>query len=724
MISVPPEPPVPRIAPGVELHSLPEGGGEVLLDRARRLRLSPEALWLLEQIDGRTTLADLAARLSTRFDRVIGADEAADLVQRTLVTNGLATLAPADTARPPRLHRVRRATLASEAAVRTWARRLARFAPPALLPVLGLASAVTAAIAIGRGGATWSSPAAWVPALPLVALSLLVHEWAHAIALARAGGSPGAITLRLRGLLVSLSSDLAGFDALPRRDRVAVDIAGVSGQLVVAGLAGVAWLSAGVTPPAPALVAVLASVALNLLPGAGTDGRWLLDDLARRTPSDLVRRRVSPVRWIERFARVAAWRGRIALGRVADRDTHHLLPVFVSASFPQWSAGRLRRHCARHMVSRELTRLDHDDVARGARADEIRHPHSIRELRRANQGAVVCAMHIGPFHYVPVALGELGCDMVGYAAPGPHGTYAEHWRESARRLGTRFDVLSPRSNRDALRAVRAVQAGRMLVVFMDGQHATSREHHRADFRFMGNDLYMRIGAALLAHRAGAPIVLAASHREGLARRVVEFSDPLPPPVDGSNEAAIARTAEMYAWFERVVAKYPEQWAGWVWPMLHWRATGASPRATLAEVEAALERARRALAGEPRRVRLAADPTRANWIEWNAERLVVHGPARRVLVASPLACSLLDAAFRRARIADLPRRLGETARTSWRPRSRDWCWRSWRRSRTDAASGGKRRSRRPSGCAQPVHQREDALAFGVRRQQQQVARKRP
>lgn len=199
----------------------------------------------------------------------------------------------------------------------------------------------------------------------------------------------------------------------------------------------------------------------------------------------------------------------------------------------------------------------------------------------------------------------------------------------------------------------------MVVLYMDGQHGAGerRDQHRADFRFCGSELFMRTGPAFLARRAGVPILPAIAFRQGLARRVVEFGAPLPPP-DGDDEASlVARTAELYRWFEPHVHEHPEQWPGWLYPIMHWRATGSTPTATRAEYDAAVARAASGLAGG--RATLQCDPTRTGWIEVSREILLVHGPSRRVLQGDPTTRALLSAAERRVRLRDLPRRLGES-----------------------------------------------------------------
>jgi lauroyl/myristoyl acyltransferase len=407
-------------------------------------------------------------------------------------------------------------------------------------------------------------------------------------------------------------------------------------------------------PCAPALLLLVLLVIADLLPLPGTDGRWLLDDLRRHDPGDTLRRWVSPARWLACvFERLRA-RVLVAAGRDDHHELARLLPVFVSASFPEWSARRLRRHASANLEMVAVVQRDQRALLAGATTDDIRHVRPVRKLLGEGRGAVVCGMHVGPFMYVSDALMRLGARVLVYAAANQQRNWGATWTESARRRGASLELLSPASTRDAMRAVRAVREGAFLHLLMDGQNSLKRDQHRADFRFLGNDLYLRTGPALLARHAGAPIVLAASWYQGVARRVVEFSDPLPPLEDGSDAALVARTAEMYAWFEQRVARVPEQWDGWVWPLMHWRATGSAPTATAAEIERETRRALEALAGG---ARLHAEPTRVNMIELRGEHLIVHGPERRVLLGDAVASRVLHEAFRHTRVRELPARTG-------------------------------------------------------------------
>lgn len=649
---------IPRLADRTELLARPEGL-EAVVAGQRRLRLSPEVAWLVSQLDGRQTVKAIAEHLGARLGRAVTPAQAHDLLERTLVTHGIATF-DAATGRPmARPHRVR--TLHSGAQVAATARRLTLLAHPAVMLVL----ATAAAIALGQAGARaeaadWRAPLGWALALPLAALSLWAHEWMHAIAFARAGGVPGAITLAT-GRGPRLSTELPGVRTFPRGARLAVDVAGVHMQWVMAGALAALALGGDGPMPLPALAAIGLLAIFNSVPHSGSDGAWFMRDL-----DDAASDRITRLPALGRLMHLQRERLKIEmaarLGGDASPMISRVLPTMLAMSFPKATPSWRRAVAKESAVTRLWFVRDTNAIAAGERPEQIRHASVIRTLRAQGSGALVCSMHLGPFPYVPVALAELGCSVMAYAAEDVRAGVEGSWLEAARHQGASFEALTASSSRDALRAVRGLREGKFLALYMDGQFAASRDQHRSDFRFLGQDLYMRTGPALLAASAKVPIVLAACYWDALGRRIVSFSNPIPPPASRDDAAIIARTAELYRWFEPIVAARPAQWPGWAWPIQHWRQTGGSPTATREQFDQAITEAGAALRGESANARLRSDDTHAQWLELNGERLLLDGPGRRVLAASALSCAVLDTAHRQTRLRDLPRRLGQPSET--------------------------------------------------------------
>ncbi|MEO7867167.1 MAG: hypothetical protein ABIU54_05980 [Candidatus Eisenbacteria bacterium] len=647
---------IPQLTARTELLDRPEGL-EAVVAGQRRLRLSPEAAWLVSQLDGRLTVEGIAERLGARLGRAVTPAQARDLLERTLVSQGIATFGAAAARHRIRRHRVH--TVHPGAFVAATARRLAILAHPAVMLALAAGAAVVLGQVVTQAQPDdWHAPLGWALAPPLAALSLWAHEWMHAIAFARAGGVPGAITLTPGGGL-RLSTELPKVRSLPRGKRLAVDLAGVYAHWVLAGAAAALAFIGGGPLPLPALAAMVLLAVLNLVPYPGSDGARLLQDLFQDAGDDRIARMPRLGRLVqlqmERFKLEMVAR----MGGGASPMVSRVLPTMLAMSFPSASPAWLRTVARKSAVARVWFVRDTKAIAAGERVEQIRHASVIRGLRAQGRGALVCSMHLGPFPYVPVALAELGCSVMAYASEDVRAGVESSWIEAARHQGASFEALTARSSRDALRAVRGLREGRFLALYMDGQFAASRDQHRSDFRFLGQDLYMRTGPALLAASAKVPIVLAACYWDGIGRRMVEFSDPIPPPESRDDNAIIARTAELYRWFEPIVAARPGQWPGWAWPIQHWRRTGNSPTATREAFEHAIREAGSALRGESGNVRLVADDTLAQWLEMNGERLLIDGPGRRVLAASPLACDVLEAAHRRTRLRELPQRLSQT-----------------------------------------------------------------
>lgn len=649
-------PAIPRVADRIELLERPEGL-EAVVAGQRRLRLSAEAAWLIGQLDGRLTVDGIAERLEARLGHPVSPAQARELLERTLITHGIATFEPVRRGRPVRRHRVR--VLHPAAQVGPVARSIAVLAHPVTMLVLSGGALFVLARAFATATlADWRAPLGWILALPLAAFSLWAHEWLHAAAFVRGGGVPGPITFTQTAAF-RFTTELPDVRRLPRAARLIVDIAGVYAQWVIAGSVAALAMANGTPLPMPALSAVLVLIAINLLPQVGSDGTWFVQDLFEQTAGDQIVRWPRARRALELLRLRLTIEGAARTGRDPASMISRVLPTMLAMSFPDAKPAWLRRVARDNATSRLWFVRDGKAIADGERPEQIHRISVIRRLRQEGRGALVCSMHLGPFPYVPIALAELGCPVMAYAAEGVRSGVESSWLSAAAHQGAQFEALTATSSRDALRAVRGMRDGKFLVLYMDGQFSASRDQHRADFRFLGQELYMRTGPALLAASAGVPIVLAACYWDGLGRRIVTFSDPLPPPESRQESAIIATTESMYRWFEPIVAARPGQWPGWAWPIQHWRRTGNSPTTTREAFEQAIRVAADALRGEQGNARLVAETTRSQWIEMQGEHLLIDGPGRRVLAASKRTCDVLDGAHRRMRLRELPRHTGQS-----------------------------------------------------------------
>lgn len=136
-----------------------------------------------------------------------------------------------------------------------------------------------------RGGATGqlvqqaSDPKALLLILLITLASVLAHEIGHAVALVRAGGTPGPIGVGFFLTLPVAFSNVSDSYRLTRRQRVSVDLGGVSANMLVAG--GFALGSALTDQPILLVIVVTQQLMAlqQLLPFVRLDGYWLVSDL-------------------------------------------------------------------------------------------------------------------------------------------------------------------------------------------------------------------------------------------------------------------------------------------------------------------------------------------------------------------------------------------------------------------------------------------------------------
>ena len=242
-------------AAGVELlgpvHGSGYRDGAALVRRAdgQMVQLGPLMYGLLECVDGRRSLDELAAATSDRLGRRLDADQVRTLAEK-LAAQGL--LAGTESAAPPRanpLLALRWKVLVTNPAI---TRRLIApvtflFRPWLLWPVLVAFTAVCWFVLIEKGvaGATaeaFSSPGLLLLVFALAVLSAGAHELGHAAACRYSGAEPGGMGMGLYLVWPAFYTDVTDAYRLDRRGRLRVDLAGLYFNAVVAVLTMAVWL--------------------------------------------------------------------------------------------------------------------------------------------------------------------------------------------------------------------------------------------------------------------------------------------------------------------------------------------------------------------------------------------------------------------------------------------------------------------------------------------------
>lgn len=286
---------VPTRAPGVELLGpLRDSGYSETRFVVRRadgqlIQVTSLLYSLLEAVDGRRDLVELAGELSRDRDKHVAPEDVAFLLAEKLAPLGL--LCDADGAPPPARKPVPLLALRwkvvvtnPEATARLTAPFAVLFRRSVVVPVLAAFVVVTWWVLFRQGLASglrqaFDSPGLLLAAFVLVLVSAGWHELGHAAACRAAGATPGAMGAGLYMVWPAFYTDVDDSRRLPRGGRLMVDLGGLYFNAVAAVAVMAMWL----VVRADALLLVVAAQHLlmvrQLAPVIRADGYHILSDL-------------------------------------------------------------------------------------------------------------------------------------------------------------------------------------------------------------------------------------------------------------------------------------------------------------------------------------------------------------------------------------------------------------------------------------------------------------
>ena len=251
---------VPAQAHGVQLLGEQPGSGyrvaPALVQRSdgQVLQLTPLLYAVLAAVDGTRTFDEIAAAVSTAVQRDVRGDDIATLVDKQLRPLGLLCLA--DGSQPdvrkanPLLALRFRYVVSDPERTRRLTRPFAVLFHPVLVVVFTLAFAAVAYWVLFRKGlasaahAAFASPGMLLAVFAITVLSAGFHEFGHAAALRRGGGTPGAMGAGLYLVWPAFYTDVTDSYRLGRGARLRTDLGGLYfNALVALGMFGIwAWV--------------------------------------------------------------------------------------------------------------------------------------------------------------------------------------------------------------------------------------------------------------------------------------------------------------------------------------------------------------------------------------------------------------------------------------------------------------------------------------------------
>ena len=282
-------------AEGVELlGEIPGSGYRRPPALARRrdgqvLTLTPLLHQVLQAVDGRRSVDEVAAEVTRTSGRLVRADDVRQLVDSTLRPIGLLRTADGSEpelrrANPLLALRFRKVVTDPAVTRRLTAPFAVLFTPLVVVPVVLAFCAVSAWVLFSQGLAAataqaFGNPALFLAVVLLTVLSAGFHEFGHAAAARYGGSTPGAMGFGIYVFWPAFYTDVTDSYRLGRGGRVRTDLGGLYFNAVVVLLSfGVWWLTGW-----HAVLLVVAAQVLQMIrqlaPMLRFDGYHVLADL-------------------------------------------------------------------------------------------------------------------------------------------------------------------------------------------------------------------------------------------------------------------------------------------------------------------------------------------------------------------------------------------------------------------------------------------------------------
>jgi putative peptide zinc metalloprotease protein len=287
-----PREPVLDRAEGIELlgdvHGSGYKDGAALVRRAdgQVVQLGPLMYALLDEMDGRRNIAELAHALCERLGRTCDEEHVVRLAEK-LAAQGL--LAGHEDNAPPRrnpLLALRWKVLVTDP---KWTLRLTRpftflYRPWIAWPIVAAFAGVIWFVLFHKGVASATSQAFDRPGLLLLVVGLAIasagfHELGHAAACRYGGATPGGMGMGLYLVWPAFYTDVTDAYRLPRRDRLRVDLGGIYFNAIIAVATLAVWLVVRLDALFLLIALQLLIMVKNLSPVIRSDGYHILSDL-------------------------------------------------------------------------------------------------------------------------------------------------------------------------------------------------------------------------------------------------------------------------------------------------------------------------------------------------------------------------------------------------------------------------------------------------------------
>lgn len=247
----------------------------------------------------------------------------------------------------------------------------------------------------------------------------------------------------------------------------------------------------------------------------------------------------------------------------------------LARAFPEFSEQRLDRtslgvfeHLGRSLAELIVLRSQHREVLLGRVEVEGLEHLTAAEAASEGKGVLVVSAHYGNWELAGVRVATLGIPLSAVFRGLAHPVLDAALLSIRRGAGfSPIDYQQIRTGRAGIALVRALKAGRKVLVLLD-QNAPRDEG--VFVPFFGRPACVRTGPLQLAMRAGAPILVAFTHRNPIGGgHRVRMHAPIWVASDSETgpEALRSCVEKITALIESEIRKDPTQW---IWTHGRWR----------------------------------------------------------------------------------------------------------------------------------------------------------
>jgi KDO2-lipid IV(A) lauroyltransferase len=268
----------------------------------------------------------------------------------------------------------------------------------------------------------------------------------------------------------------------------------------------------------------------------------------------------------ERALRVGASLGRSAAELGGHRSA--VARVNLRIAFPEWSEAereQVRRRSYEHlgMGIAELALLQgrsRDAVLDRVEVEGLEHLEAA-EAASPTRGVLVITAHFGSWDLCAAAIARRGYALSVVHRGFENPALERMLHEVRQRPGEQSDLEQLRIGRSGISVLRALRAGRKVVVLLD---QNARREEGIFVPFFSRPACTRVGPALIAMRGGYPVLPVFAYRigAGAGHRVRVEAPLVMAPTD-----LAANVARMTEAVERAIRESPEQW---LWLHRRWR----------------------------------------------------------------------------------------------------------------------------------------------------------